>query len=312
MSGDRHGRVHAAFWAAAVLLAGCGPTPAPPPTPQGSDVTFFFVADTHYGLSQWGDNEAPNKATIDRMNALPGTPYPEATDLGEVAVPRGVLVGGDLSDSGIWFNWHGYRLLRPHDGFADDYGVSGEGRVAFPVYEGYGNHDIHNVRRKLVLCKIRQRNRQRNDVRLSDNGLHYSWDWAGVHFVNLNLYPGGPGDAEDSLGFLREDLAQKVGDSRRRVVLYQHYNFDPWSRDWWEEAERDAFHEVARDYNVIAIFNGHTHATDHLVWRGIDVYTVGNARDARFFVVHITPTRLVVVERHGDAWGAQWSKDLSD
>ena len=54
--------------------------------------TFFFTADTHYGLDQWTDNEVRNKATIARMNNLPGTALPASLG-GVVDTPKGVLIG---------------------------------------------------------------------------------------------------------------------------------------------------------------------------------------------------------------------------
>ena len=53
------------------------------------------------------------------------------------------------------------------------------------------------------------------NYRLSENGLHYSWEWGDVHLAMLNLYPGDAGKGPEgaalnspsySLQFLIEDL----------------------------------------------------------------------------------------------------------
>jgi len=272
-------------------------------------VTFLVVADTHYGLDQWADNEALNKAAIDRMNAIPGTSYPPDAGGGYVDLPRGVLVAGDLTDTGEKSNWYGYWFFGHRDGFINDYALDGQGRIDYQVYEGYGNHDIHSPATGEVLSGIKERNTQRRDLTgLSVNGLHYSWDWNQVHFVNLNIYPGGPGDAEDSLTFLIQDLASHVGTSQRPVVIYHHYGLDPSGQSWWTQAERQAYYAVIEDYNVLGIFNGHNHNTSHRIWKGIDTYNVGRAKDQTFLVVNITANKMVVVERDHDDWGKVWVK----
>jgi hypothetical protein len=115
---------------------------------------------------------------------------------------------------------------------------------------------------------------QRNQARAADpafavdglsspTGLHYSWTWrissqCAIHFVHLNLFPGrqcgsaaNPGGegtpppgfpckdgdlawAENSLGFLEEDLAAHAGPGVMTITI-QHYGFDGFSRGWYNE-----------------------------------------------------------------------------
>jgi hypothetical protein len=91
----------------------------------------------------------------------------------------------------------------------------------------------------------------------SPTGLHYSWTWpitpsCRIHFVHLNLFPGygcgsplnpngegkSPGFpckdgdlawAENSLGFLADDLKANAPDNSTMVVTIQHYGFDGFS-----------------------------------------------------------------------------------
>lgn len=277
-----------------------------------SSLTFFVTGDTHYGLELWYNNEPYNKATIDAMNALPGTPLPAALG-GVVDVPRGVLVAGDLTDTPDYLNFYGLHLppYFNRDGFNDDYAVDGTGRLRYPVYEGLGNHDIHNTAHSYTVDGLRERNLVRPGVtQVSANGLHYSWDWSGVHFVNLNVYPGYTPDAADSLAFLIEDLQTHVGDSGRPVMLMHHYGFDGFSAGWWSNSERDAYANVLEGYNVAGIFHGHLHTTLQYRWEGYDVFDGSTAHEGNFLVVRLANGRMDVAAREGGAWGFTFSKPL--
>ena len=271
------------------------------------DVTFFFVADTHFGRDlSLVDSEWDNRAVVDDMNQLPGTAYPGGVG-SAVDTPRGVLVGGDLTDNGTSSQWAGGSgWFTHHDGFIEQYGVNGQERLDYPVYEGYGNHDISGGSR-VVKDGIIARNAERPGINVSSNGLHYSWDWDGLHFVNLNIYPGGSGGAENSLSFLKQDLAGQVGDSRRPVILYQHYGF---GGGWWADAERQAYYNAIKDYNIAAIFKGHDHRTEHFVWNGVDVYGADTVQDRSYLVVHVTDGQLTVVQRNEGSWGSLWSQPV--
>lgn len=160
---------------AACLLAPLLPA-APPAAPR--NLTFFVVSDTHYGLSREGDRTVPK--LVDLMNELPGTAYP-AEFGGAVAEPRGVLHIGDMTNDGKREQW---------EMFVRDYGLTGkDGRLKWPVYEAYGNHD--GGPKTPVRDGIRARNPNRVGLTaISDNGLHYSWDWDGIHFINLGIIHG--------------------------------------------------------------------------------------------------------------------------
>src|SRR3990172_8316222 len=86
-----------------------------------ADITFFVASDSHYGLKQWESNEKPNKKAIHDMNSLPGVAYP-LFGAGVVSTPKGVVVTGDLTDSGTLLNWYGWWLLWSwsRDGFVSD------------------------------------------------------------------------------------------------------------------------------------------------------------------------------------------------
>lgn len=272
---------------------------------QAADVTFFVCSDTHYRAT--AEENKAQTAGVELINTLPGTAYPGALGGGTVDAPRGVLVLGDLINDGAveganhtqWGLWK------------QDFGVNGEGRVKFPVYEGFGNHDLHPSR--FIQKEIIARNQKRPGLTaISANGLHYSWDWEGVHFVQLNLHPGqewsprrhyGPvHDPEYSFAFLVEDLKQNAGNSGRPVVLMHHYDVRD-DNDWWLHEEIAAYYNAIKNYNVVLILHGHT-GTGIYKWNGFDVVNTGNLPGGGVFVCRITPdNRLIVAQRTPDR---QW------
>jgi cytolysin (calcineurin-like family phosphatase) len=284
------------------------------PKRPANEITFFITSDTHYGLSP--TIAAVNEKTIDAMNNLTGTAYPKAIS-GAVGIPRGVAVLGDLTNDTVTPD----RLIYWRQ-FTADFGVNGEGRLKFPVYELPGNHDGGEAQ------PVRQGIRERNKVRpglksVSRNGINYSWDWDAVHFVSLGLFAGSDGDVivnpwgrrfdgpwrlpGHSLEFLKEDLAGNVGASGRPVILFQHYGWDVWGLGWWSDRERQALSAAIKGYNVIAIFWGHTHSVLRIDVDSIPTFCAGSSQadplPGVFLVVRIRPKEMDVAERRPDGWG---------
>jgi len=278
------------------------------------EIPFFVTSDTHYGLSP--TVAAANEKTIDAMNALPRASFPAAIG-GVVGIPLGVAVLGDLTNDaatpGQQFSWRQ---------FTADFGVNGEGRLRFPVYELPGNHD--GGENDLVRQGIRERNRTRPGLRnVSANGINYSWDWAAVHFVSLGLFAGSEGDVivspwgrhfdgpwrlpGHSLEFLKDDLARNVGRSGRPVILLQHYGWDVWGLGWWSDRERQALSAAIKGYNIIAVFWGHSHVVQRLDVDGIPTFCAGSSQadplPGSFLVIRIRPKEMAVAERKPDGWG---------
>ncbi len=296
------------------------------------EVTFFAASDPHYGESVTAAEA--NRAAVDLMNSLPGEPWPEKLGGGPVRTPAGVVMLGDLVDGGdapdaadVWSQ------------FTADYGVAGEGRLVFPVFESAGNHDGDSG--GPVARAIASRTRLRPGLAAaSENGLQYSWDWAGVHFVHLGFYGAvssrangdrggsrrdgrreeirggkGPGNERgtkrdtpvDGLEFLRDDLARRVGSSGRPVVLFQHCGFDDYSRGLWPDEGREALAWALAGYRVAAIFWGHAHFPQRIEWRGIPTFCVGSTRrdsgPGGFFVARIRAGEMSVALRTRQGWG---------
>lgn len=273
-------------------------------------LTFIVAGDLHYGLSD--SLLSYNAKTIESMNNLPET-FPSDIHMVNLQDPAGVILAGDLTESGRQSQW---KL------FVEDYGIHGERRIKYPVFEGFGNHDgpVDGP----VRLGLKERNLKRNGLSgLSDNKLHYSWQWQDVHFVQLNSYPSyqwDPGcewchyfeesfrEPEESLQFLKMDLEENIGKSNKEVILIFHYGFDEWGNKWWTEDEQKAFYDIIEPYNMLAIFHGHTHAVQFYDWKDIPVFSVGSThkdeQPGEFLVAHIGSEKMVVYEqRVARGWG---------
>ncbi len=269
-------------------------------TGKNYNVTFFVTSDTHYGTLQTSNNEQLNKDIVSNMNYIPGNlNFPASLGGKLVQEPRGVLVAGDLTDLGEDYEWDGYST---YDGFIDDYG----GTLNYPLYEGYGNHDVESLLGTSDYARERVKYRTQHYLRtgvnyISSNGYHYSWDWDSLHLVCLNLGLGTSGDFFNSLGFLADDLTANVGSSGRPVIIYFHYPIGSAS-----SANQNTFYNLIKNHNVVAIFHGHGHVPELQIsqWQGFDVYNVGTFHMGKFMVAHLRPDGLVVAECTGpDTWG---------
>jgi cytolysin (calcineurin-like family phosphatase) len=278
-----------------------------------NNITFFAGSDTHYGRE---NNAAINRMIIDEMNALPGIEYPASVGGGKVETPRGVVLNGDLLDEG--FN----QKTGPETWaeFCRDYGLTGaDGRLCFPVFEGFGNHD-GGPTKSFVRAGIKERNKARPGLtRISDNGLHYSWDWDDLHLSQLNLFGGsdasdvkgvnGPEhDPELSLEFLKMDLEKSLGKTGKPLIAFQHFGWLGGMSEWWTMEAKERYFEAVKDYNVLCLINGHSHGTDFLPWH--DLMTIHDGATARgesdsgdFLVVHVTDTEVIVAQRKLGSWG---------
>ena len=320
----------------------CGAAEGPPL------VSFFVVGDTHF----LADEAEPTRllaasarmtsGLVEALNGLPGSALPEAVGGGVVPVPQGVLHAGDLVDSGDK-QGSKYEAMQRCEwaGYTAAFGLSGsEGRLRFPVMEVAGNHDAPGGR-GYVMEQLAARQRSRKHLKaISGNGLHYAWEWGGVHFVALGLIVGTEKSCErrrrygamDSLDFLREDLASHVAPGQPLVVLHHvdvaRYTAEKAGADYtqweWDPADVKSFHAALRGRSA-ATFHGHTHARNVMRWdgnsvkgsEGIPVFNVDNgshygSEAQAFFQVEIRPGELLVRE-YGtvDGWqSGRWTPQV--
>ena len=259
---------------------------------SGESTAFFLIGDTHY----LGDKEKPEqldetsrdytKRLIEWLNKLPGTDLPAEAGGGKVAQVRGLIHAGDMIDSGD--KPDATHLAMQKTELAEwlaDFGLNGgDGKLPFPVREVHGNHDAPQGN-GAVLEKIIERNKTRAGLAgISPNGLHYSWDWGCAHFINLGIVVGQvPGvdrarcyPPMGSLDFLISDLAERVGDSGRPVVITHHVDVARYSAEpkdaaakvEWDVADVQAYHAALAKYRVAAICYGHTHVRRIFPWDG--------------------------------------------
>lgn len=256
------------------------------------DVTFLAFGDSQVYLdaSQTENDDgrkndlhvqALNAAETLRWNAL-GVDEP-------VSRIRGVLMAGDITQNG--------RDVREtpaneYKVFVDDYGLCGNRTLRYPMYEGYGNHDFRSWANLLygnehpVADSVSVRNPCRMGLTNQAPGKngHYSWNWDGIHFINVNLAPSdvvptvpdapaGCRDPRQALTYLVDDLAGIGPD--QPVVIMHHY--PPDSPDFeWDDAQIEAYYSAISGYNVIAILHGHWHDTSTRTWNGIPIFNLGS------------------------------------
>ncbi len=282
-------------------------------------LTFLVTSDSHYDAFENEDRNERNRATIDQMNAISGAQWPEELGGGAIGTPCAVLVLGDVIDDGDRM-WEGANQgERQFASFLADFGLDGtDGRLKYPVLESWGNHDGPPAGRERFGFSFQAKLKERNARRLakgliaavSENGLHYSWNWGGVHFAELGLYPGNEPhpairyspqyhDPQQSLEFLEADLRANAVPGVTPVIICHHYDLQ--GSDWWHADDRKAYYDAIRPYNVIAVFHGHT-ATGVYQWkpegagRPLDVVNTGQTENG-FFVVEIGGERIRLAYR---------------
>lgn len=325
----------------AALATACLPRlgAAEEPSRPKVSASFFLVGDTHLLADETDpflmdeDSLACNRGLIDTLNRLPGTELPAGVGGGRLPAVAGLLHAGDLVDTGDKSGPVNLEMQRTEwASYLDIYGLNGtEGRLKMPVMEIAGNHDSPGGT-GYIAEKLAARHRTRKNLtRLSANGLHYSWNWGGVHFIALGLIVGTDKTvarkrrygAMDSLDFLREDLAAHP-DKDQPVIIMHHVDVARYTEEkegadytkWeWDPADVKAFHAALAGRKV-ATFCGHTHSRSVLRWdgktakgkTGVPVFNVDNSAHfsgpaQAFFHVEVDANGVIVREyATKDAW----------
>lgn len=327
------------------------------PANPADGVTFIFATDVHACLvngstlspdcQQEGKTDENLLRNVEAINTIEKMHWPSEINgvrttlrlAGKhFARPMGVVMGGDLTDDG------GGQLKVPGEGrqlqqFTSRYQQgTGPDHIHFPVYAGLGNHDLDqdgtppniNWYRREMRDYVQMNHRStvfyKAPVPSEDYDVSsdcYSWDFGGVHLVQLQRFGGDASHgAVSCLDWLKEDL-NDYAENRKPVVLFQHYGFDPFSMErwdskrltfdldgdgkphWWSDADRKALMDVIRPYNVVGIFHGHQHETPMVYsYQGIDVFKPVAAFMGGFAVVNITGKTMEVVLASGNPMGS--------
>ncbi|MDP6546352.1 MAG: metallophosphoesterase [Phycisphaerae bacterium] len=290
-----------------------------PAAPKGRNVTFISTSDSHFKAFESAGWNKYNRDTIEEINRIAGQRWPEKLGGEKIDAPRGVVMLGDCIDDGDKVVGDNDYTAEQFKAFIAHFGLDGtDGLLKFRVYETWGNHDGppigKNKKSKLSFqAELKKRNaiRKKNGwlANLSDNGLHYSWDFDDVHLVSLGFYPADRQhakvrynpvwhDPQGALNFLKKDLAKRVGDSRRPVVLMSHAGFDS---NWWHKDDWKAVYDAAKQYNIVLYLYGHT-GTGFRYWAPegeTKKWTCINDghTTSGFFVIQIEGDRLRAVYR---------------
>lgn len=256
---------------------------------QDFDVTFYLTSDIHYWRTAFRlPDQVRHVRLMNEFHGL-GKRWPAGIGFSPelIASPLGVVMAGDLTTFGQAEELGAYRLLYEPGTSADS--------IAYPVYHGLGNHDVNpddlsNAQRMFDYVG----NRMVCGVSMDSASHSYSWDWNQVHIIQLNEWAGYQSDSNPAcpacprvissgLPWLAQDLNNQVGNSGRPVILVQHLGCDSMSlsgsngsagtpttcedadlgiKPWWSAADRKAFLDVIKPYNVIGLFTGHTHVAE--------------------------------------------------
>ena len=284
------------------------------------DITFISTSDSHYRQPdhKLGHHNHLTRASVEEMNRIETLEWPAGLGGGKIARPIGVIMPGDLIDDGDHALKGRNLTAEQFRLFEADFGLDGtDGLLDYPVFEGFGNHDGPPEGAEKNGFSVQREIKRRNRIRLekglisnvSENGLHYSWDWDDVHFLQLNIYPADRQREgvryspvwhapQGALTFLKQDLATTVGGSGRPVVLAAHCGFDT---NWWTAADWEELHQAIQPYRVILYLFGHT-GTGTGAWapagasRKLPWINDGQTNKG-FFVIRITDDRLVAAYR---------------
>ena len=239
------------------------------------NITFISTSDSHYREVERKEQTERNHITILEMNQVNNLNWPEKLGGEKIQKPRGVVMLGDCVDDGDRVINGKHVTPEQNQFFLADFGLDGtDGVLKYPVFETWGNHDGPPEGKDKNGFSFQAQIKKRNQVRkekgfisnVSENGLHYSWDWDDAHFVQLGIYPADKQregvryspvwhDPQGALSFLKRDLAAKVGQSGRPVVLMSHCGFDT---DWWVPADWKELYDATKSYNIILYLYGHS------------------------------------------------------
>lgn len=247
------------------------------------DVTVIVAGDLHFDLPP----ETDQYYHVVTMNRLPGNftfPADATPGIAGETVQNidGVIIAGDMFDK-----------ARPEilSLYRERYETGkGDKTIHYPVYPGFGNHDIdpavsdkgadNLVGRTFSLhyldSILNDKLAKKEILNLHPSSRSYSWNIGDVHFVQAQRFSGDTAYCESNLDWLANDLKQYAS-TGNPVVYIQHYGVDPWAIKWWPQDARNQLFNLLDQYNVAAFLVGHTHEPSLRHYRGYPIYQVNNA-----------------------------------
>jgi len=280
----------------AISLTACSKQKSP------RDVTVAIVADTHFDKLP----ETDQYYHIRAINSLNDSLVTKGRKL------DGIIVAGDLID----------KLA---DGVMDLFKQryekgTGDKRPHVDVYPGFGNHDLDPIQlamnpdptfqKKVLLAYMDSLvvtlKEQNKILDFDPSSRTYSWNVQDVHFIQGHRAAGDTSYCKSNFDWIKKDLARYASQGNP-VVYIQHYAFDEESLQEWPESDRKQLFNLLDQYNLQAVFVGHTHQASLQKYAGHTIYQINNAwRDndgnGSFAVLHITDDSLQVST-------CQWTDD---
>lgn len=268
------------------------------------DVSVAVLGDLHFDLPP----ETDQYYHVRMINKIEGTFHIPADSVNGISTGvinklNGVIIAGDVFDK---------PYPGAHELYKQRYGQGmGDKQVHYPVYPGYGNHDIDPISEDSLQnlqgradnlafldSLLNDKLKKREILNLHPGSRSYSWNIGDVHFIQAHRYSGDDAYGEANWEWLAADL-QKYASNGNPVVYIQHYGFDAWALKWWPESAREKLFNLLDQYNLAAFLVGHTHEASIQHYRGHDIYQVNNAwpdedGNGSFAVVRIKGNNVVI------------------
>jgi len=216
-----------------------------PVIPGPPDLNFLVATDLHVGKLKGtaSDDDGPVLMSkiahhVDAMNQLSRriSPHSDADasqwppfvrGQGALGDPIAVVATGDMTAHGFKEDVGTFRAFYERELNGSTFSQE----LLLPLYPGLGNHDVGSTQ----LAEEYQLDRVLGSPMINylDYGnplemgsYNYSWDWNGVHLVQLNTWAGDTsGGRRSGLLWLVKDLAAHAANGQP-VILFQHYAFD--------------------------------------------------------------------------------------
>ena len=268
------------------------------------EVTVAVLGDLHFDLPPETDQYYHVRA-LNRLEGNFCVPQDsvQGVSTGPVKKLDGVIIAGDIFDK---------PYPEAHDLYNQRYTQgAGDKQIHFPVFPGYGNHDIdpfsqdslrnmqgREVNLHLLDSILHEKLVHGEIVSLHEGSRSYSWNVGDVHFIQAHRYSGDSEYGKANWTWLEDDLKKYASDGNP-VVYIQHYGFDEWALTWWTEDDRKRLFDLLEQYNLAAFLVGHTHEASIQTYRGHEIYQVNNAwpdedGNGSFAVVRIQGNKVVI------------------
>jgi Calcineurin-like phosphoesterase len=247
----------------------------------GTEMTFYVTSDIHFFRRTYNLTDQITHVQVLNNFFSTGADWPVNSGIPAntaVAQPLAVIIDGDFTTHGLPEDLGAFRVNYERGTIPAS--------LQYPVLFGLGNHETvsdetpDNAQRMFDYLQTRMAN-----THIDPQSGNYSWDWQGIHFVQLNTWAGDKTSvyvhASDGLTWLDNDLRTYVGNSTKPVMLFEHYmladvipsRVATTANDDFFPADSNAidslgnktgqgyesFFNIVKNYNIIAMFGGHDH-----------------------------------------------------